>query len=201
MDLCNAIISNSQRFHKDWMMTAAAPTELEKLDNSFLKSVIARSLLTVAVAMPLMTAANAVVDHLKTEQAQTYTVQNWQHLSDNSMFDIVRLSENAPADLAVLKDTIQQKRELMDKAVTEIGMAGRMVGFAKGPEARAEAFSAMVDKVQTKIDELETTGWKPDPALANRTADERQLDDWFLQNAKIAHQNTMRVDGPAIRSR
>jgi hypothetical protein len=157
--------------------------------------------LTVAVVIPLMTGATAVVEHLKTENAQTYTVQNWEHLSDNSMFDIVRLSENAPADLGVLKETIQHKREAMDHAVSEIGMAGRMLGFANGPEARAEAFSKMVDKVQTKIDELETTGWKPDPALADRTADQRQLDDWFLKNAKIAHQNTLSVDVISIRSR
>jgi hypothetical protein len=182
-------------------MTATAPTELEKLDPSFLKGVVARTMLAVAVAIPLMTGANAVVDHVNTEQTQTYVVQNWQLLSDNSMFDIVRLSENAPADLGVLKQTIQEKRETMDKAVTEIGMVGRMLGFAKGPEARADAFANMVDKVQAKIDELEATGWKPDPALAKRTASERELDDWFLTNAKIAHKNTMHVDGPAIRSR
>lgn len=182
-------------------MTMNTPTELEKIDGPSLKSIIARSLLAVAIAIPVTTVAGGVIQHVKTENAHAYTVQNWQHDTDNAIDSIVRWSEQAPADLAVLKQTIQAKREMMDMAVMDIGMSGRLLGFTKGPEARADAFAEMVGKVQSKIDELDASDWKPDPALATRSPRDREMDNWFVENAKTAHQNLMVIRTATIGSR
>ena len=182
-------------------MTTAQKTELQKLDSGFLKDILSRSVITVAAAAVLVNGAQAVVDHVKTERAETRAVQVAQLMVPQGIFDITNLSEKAPADLRVLKDAIQVKRDAMDQAATEVGLVGQMLGMQESIEARSGAYSALMQTVQDKIDTIEKDGWQPTEHVKNRTAFEKKLDDIFVENAQSMYVKLNHYEPVQVRSR
>jgi hypothetical protein len=175
-------------------------TELGKLNPEFLKKVIGRTVLAIAIAVPAVAAVGEFTQHVKNESRQEYALQRANQLVPQAIFDITELSAKAPADLEMLKQVIQAKRSAMDEAVHEVGKLGRVLGWDDGAQRRSEAYGAHMEVVQTEIDEMEKSGWQPSEYVKNRTVDQRELDDILVNGAQSMYENFIDVQPVQFRS-
>lgn len=182
-------------------MSTSPTTELEKIEPNFLKSILTRSLLAVAIAAPVLTGVGEVSQHLKREYAQETTLRAIDHLVPQSIHDITTASETAPTDLALLKDAIQAKRDSMDRVVEEVGMAGKLLGWDEGARDRSAAYSQHMENVQEKIDEITRNGWQPTDYMKNRSADQEASDRRYVEFATNLYNQMIQTEFKQIRSR
>lgn len=176
-------------------------SELEKLEPGFLKGVVSRTLIGIAVALPIVSTAGSVVEHVRSSHVDEQVLRRVDHLAPQAVFDITKMSENAPADLQALKQAIAEKRSAMNEAVQDVGVLGRLLGWEKGIQGRYDAYEAHIKTVQAKIDEIVKDGWQPTEYMKNRSDDQRKLDDIFVQGARSMYGNFVNVQTVQVRSR
>lgn len=168
-------------------------TELENLEPSLLKSILPKTMVVIAVSATIIAGAGEVATHVKAERTEERKLESIGHFVPQSIFDLTRVSENAPLDLAVVIEAIKLKRDAMDRAVAQVSTIGRLLGWDDGPKARSEAYSAHMRTVQNKIDEITANGWQPTEYMKNRSFDQKELDDVFVKYAKNLYQDMIHV--------
>lgn len=174
-------------------------SELGKLEPGFLKSIIARTVVGVML-LPVASGLTAMAEHVRSSSIDELSISRVDQFAPQAVFDIVRLSENAPADLEVLKQAIAAKRSEMNEAVSDIGAVGTLLGWKDAAQSRSDAYQHQIEAVQTKIDEIVKDGWQPTEYMKNRTDDQRKLDDIFVQGARTMYDSFIDVQPGQVRS-